>query len=140
MNKYSGAFDYKKFNALVETGKRFDSIAYEMKKKKMYPDTHIVDETKSVLWNKEQVAKMNKDILEEQNNAKIEAAEFWKKFYEELYEDTAKSYGFPRKLVELAWSKAWEDAHSYGFSEVFSHFEEELDFLADALNIMEDEK
>lgn len=76
------------------------------------------------------------DALEEYERA-IESYKEDKSYYKhcvnarmrEFHEKLMKDYGLCQQEFDIIWNKAWEDGHSYGLSEVYSHFNSLFDFV-----------
>lgn len=103
----------------------------------LLPPDAVVDEEKSVRWNREQVKALNKE-----RNAKATAL---KRKYEEcngLFEAEAKrrikeEYGLSEKAVNIVYGNAYERGHSAGFLEVWWNA---LEFAEFAKSILDAEK
>lgn len=88
------------------------------------PEGAVLDEYKSVKWNREEVAKHNEEV---DHYTSLE-----QKLYGIICRTMQKvlmgdKYNNP--YYELIWDRAYEDGHSYGMVEVKHFYEEYLDWM-----------
>lgn len=96
--------------------------------------THVEDETKSVIWNREFVRARNaKRALVQAQNRENEN-EVYRRFTEDLITAAMNEYGMSRKEASVVASKAYEEGHSAGYGEVLSCAQDLCGFWEDMCN------
>ena len=108
---------------------------WSLRRKKKYAENHIFDEEKSVRWNKEEVIRQNEKIDDEIKRANDDYSKANDKFQAFLVNHVFETYGFTKEMIKVAWDKAYEQSHSYGFNEVVETFEEYLDFSLEMITL-----
>lgn len=93
---------------------------YEPLPKKL-PPGHIEDTNKSVRWNQEFVQQKAQERIniEKHNQTVSQAAQ--KLFSEHLILAIQDACPASKRQAHLLYEKAWEDGHSYGYTEVVNH-------------------
>lgn len=98
----------------------------------------IIDEEKSVRWNREEVVrrneknkKMSMDDRHYHNLLDNAISEVIKKSADGWYMTE-----FSDEAINIIYNKAWEDGHSYGFMEVYSYFSDYMEMFVDACKAM----
>lgn len=111
---------------------------------KLLPSDYITDENQSVVWNREQVVIYNEKIKELKMRDSKYNQILDSMLIDAVIEDTTYSNsifdGIPKEAFKRIWSKAWEDGHAYGYHEVISYFNDEMDLFEDILKIMKEKK
>lgn len=110
---------------------RYDETYY---RKKLIKEGTILDEDKSVRWNREEVARQNEEI-----NTRIKNDKHWHSLEDNAMSDIIKAsandfymQGFSKETLNIIFAKAWEDGHSSGYGDVYSSFRELIDMFVDA--------
>jgi len=87
------------------------------------PAGHVLDEDKSVKWNREQVELNNKKYQEEVARLNTLKNKRRDEIMGMIYEKISYEVGhnLDRKKAEAIWNMAWERGHSYGISDVMGN-------------------
>ena len=102
------------------------------KPKRLLKDTDIIDEDKSVKWNREQIEKENEKI-KLHNEAIKEAKEKGPRvFKDDLIATLMGEHGLNADQASRVYRKAYEDGHSAGMHEILWNAQE-LGLLAEAI-------
>lgn len=96
-----------------------------------YKHGDIIDEEKSVKWNREEIEKRINARTEE-----VKRLNTLRNKLDNLYEKTAikvlaKEYKISIKETSILWAKAYEDSHSSGVTSVYNTFSELADMYED---------
>lgn len=91
---------------------------------RQFPKDHIFDETKSIVWNREEVARRNEEFLKEQERVQRKCV----MFEEELIAALQNDYGFSKARAVLIHCEAYDQGHSEGYYEVINKAENLADF------------
>lgn len=118
------------FESVVENyDNRYYTIPYAFKNT-LKPDT-VIDEDKSVKWNREEVERLNKEnatFVESINKLRITRRN-------ELFDDLKAVLKAENKMTDgqaqIVVDKAWAEAHSEGIKNVIIHIEELVEFISD---------
>ncbi len=94
----------------------------------------IIDEDKSVKWNREEVERINKDYDEEVTRLRNQKQSAINEVEKQIYEFIAECTGLPVEKAPKVWSMVYADHHSGGLYEIFGALEEMCDFLYELLN------
>lgn len=92
----------------------------------IYSDGAVIDEDKSVKWNREEVTKRRQARLDETNRLKQLKNELISIYDKALMEALASQYDISKSETELLWDFFYREHHSYGLREVHTHF---VDFM-----------
>ena len=94
------------------------------KKLNLYGDDHVIDENKSVKWNREEVVRRNEKIKAEKNVALTD------QFKEDVIEYILKNYEINnnKEIAISVYKMAWETGHSYGLHDVLQEVIEFAEF------------
>lgn len=110
---------------------RYDEVYY---RGKLIKEGTILDEDKSVRWNREEVARQNEEI-----NTRIKNDKHWRSLEDNAMCDIIKAsandfymQSFNKETLDIIFAKAWEDGHSSGYGDVYSTFRELIDMFVDA--------
>ena len=109
--------------------------AYNIKYSKtirLLKDTDIIDENKSVKWNKEQIALENEKIRLQNEAIKEAKREGPRKLENDLKTALMDEHGLNADQASKVYRKAYEDAHSSGEMEILWETQE-LGELAEAI-------
>lgn len=101
-------------------------------------DDTIIDENKSVKWNRDEVQRLNEEVKQKIVNERHYHNLIDKAVASVIKESVNSWYmeEFTDEAISIIYSKAWEDGHSYGFSEVYSYFRDYMDMFVDACKAM----
>ena len=103
------------------------------------PQNHIIDETKSVIWNRKQVAAHNETYLNAVKDLNRKKNEWRDKLVAEIAEYiSAQTDGKVTPAgAKLIWGYAYSESHSYGIESVFNTMNELVELFNSALNAKE---
>lgn len=133
MNKY----------ALMEAWEDFykeESSNRKEKRENYWNSTHIIDENQSIVWNKEQIIKHNREVEEKfkKNCASLFKKERNLQFKTfEYFRDEYSSIKLNKEMFEIVWAKSYDRGHSEGIYRIFDTIEEYLDFFSDMIEMSE---
>ena len=102
----------------------------------------VIDEDKSVKWNREEVARLQAAYDEEVKRLNTEKNKWRDELYDELYVAIQNEVGGGISVNDASaifW-KAYERGHSAGYSEVFGYLNDLMDFVGDIVNHRNDKK
>lgn len=99
-----------------------------------YKHDDVIDEDKSVKWNREEIERRINARTEE-----VKRLQTLRNKLDNLYEKTAikvlaKEYKISIKEASILWRKAYEDSHSSGITSVYSTFVELADMYEELRN------
>ena len=97
--------------------------------RKVKPD-YVFDENQSVKWNREMAEAHNKTV--DEAFAKYRKGEYKANFYDDCIEYIMDS-NFTKKQAGLIYSKCYENHHSCGYGQVFSHIDDEMYYIDEIL-------
>lgn len=100
--------------------------------KRLLKDTDIIDEDKSVKWNREQIEKENEKIKLHNEAIKEAKKKGPLKFEDDLKAVIMGEHGLNADQASKVYRKAYEDGHSAGMSEILWNAQE-LGELAEAI-------
>lgn len=123
-----GYFSSDKYLKMYEEYEKLSTDAYHKKREQRYDSTYVFDENQSVKWNREKVEEENEKLKQSALEADKKAADFYKEIGLKMQDEIMENYGFPAEIVAKAFSKAYQESHSYGYAEVLSTFSEILDY------------
>lgn len=95
---------------------------------KLYKENDILDENKSVKWNREEVLRRNEKMNEEKRRHQELVCQELKKI-ESFIKDKIMNFGFTEEQTEKIFQKAYENAHSNGYREVYEEAMDLSDFI-----------
>lgn len=99
--------------------------------KRPLKDGTILDENKSVKWNREQVELSKKKFDDEITAYRRARNDIYRLAEEETYQyiqdELEKDY--PLTKCAYLYQTAYEDGHAYGYQEVFNKIDELIDFM-----------
>lgn len=108
---------------------------FRARRTKPIPDDYVIDENKSVKWNREQVLEANQKLIEKieslKNQNSIAYGEATKKAKEFIRIGTT----FSDKQIDMIWDKAYEDGHSQGYDMVLQIAEDMVVYLEEFLKV-----
>lgn len=108
-----------------------------MKRISMLKETHVIDENKSVKWNREEVARVNAEAIAKYAEYQKTVNAMESKMTEEIIKAYANEYGMSIKRVEKIYSHAYSEGHSGGMYEVFNELDTMMDLFEEVLRIAE---
>ncbi len=97
---------------------------------KEFPKYHrgdIIDEDKSVKWNRDEIEKGIKARADEVQRLNKRRNELDNLYEKTMIKALAKEYKISIKESNILWRKAYDDEHSYGVTEVYHAFSELAD-------------
>lgn len=106
----------------------------EYMKPQYIPEDTILDEEKSVKWNREQVEKRNLDQQEKYESKKTQNSNMHDTQVGDIVRVYSEYSGFSKDRIEKIFHHAYKKQHSYGIYDVIQELEEILDLL-DELDI-----
>lgn len=98
----------------------------------------VLDEDKSVKWNREEVERLRAVYEAEVKNRQKEFYDNVNALEERARELLAKEYHFSKKETEIIWAKAYENGHSCG--DVYNTFLDLADMYEELRNANKKEK
>jgi len=87
----------------------------------------IIDEGKSVKWNREEIERRINARAEEVKRLKTLRNKLYNLYEQTAIKILAKEYKISIKEAGILWRKAYEDSHSFGVTSVYSTFSELAD-------------
>lgn len=103
--------------------------------KRLKPDT-VIDEEKSVRWNREEVERLNKEhdeTVAELNTKRNKARDaLYEHIYEYIIDEVGKNCS-RRKAIAI-WNYAFEQGHAYGLNGIYSCLNDIIDLAITLLN------
>lgn len=95
----------------------------------------IIDEDKTVRWNREEVERLQKLYEEEVKKLNTDKNKRRDSLYEELYKTIKKEVGnITIEDAKAIFNYAYEQGHSYGYNEVFSSLDDIMDLVSSIVN------
>ena len=94
----------------------------------------IIDEDKSVKWNREEVERINKEYDEEVTRLRNQQQWAINQVEKQIYELIAECTGISIEKAPKVWSMVYAEHHSGGLYEIFGALDEMCDFLYELLN------
>lgn len=102
--------------------------------RKKYKDGHVFDETKSVIWNREQVAIENQKIDKAIKAYHEDTNRLSKQLTNDVINALIDEYGFSKEVATKIENKICNDDH-HKISSYFYNLEEMADFIQDLMAI-----
>lgn len=106
---------------------------------KKYPQDAVIDEDRSVRWNREEVARRNEEYAKEvarlNTRRNIARDDVYNMLYEYIIDEVGN--GCTLNKAKLIWDYVYSVAHHSGDSELFATLSEVIDF---ATSLLEKEK
>lgn len=87
----------------------------------------VIDEEKSVKWNREEITKLQNAYNEERDRLFNERNRIQAAYKEDLARLMGAEFGLSPEEAQVVWCRAWEDSHSGGIYDVCSRFSELAD-------------
>lgn len=103
-----------------------------------YKTGDVIDEDKSVKWNREEIERRitaRNDEVKRLNTMKNTLSNLYETV---LIRELAKDYKISEKETKIIWSKAYDDNHAYGITSVYNTFTELADMYDDLKNACKD--
>ena len=88
---------------------------------KYYPGD-VIDEEKSVKWNREEIKKRMDARTREEKRLRALYNELNSLYEKITINALAKEYGISTKEVSIIWNKAYVDNHSFGMDAIYDEF------------------
>lgn len=119
----------------------YDKLAENCHKKyKMLLSTHVIDENKSVKWNREEVERLNEETKTELRKYQEECRNTYNNildeiftYYKEEYPEVLKNFNQFKNL----WEKVKYNSLTYGWHSVMSDLEDRLDEIDEFIKLGE---
>lgn len=92
---------------------------------------YVYDENQSVKWNREHRLELEKDYSDKLTEYQKESSNLELQFKHDLIRSSEKVYGINYKQGEIIYNQAWDQGHSYGYSQVVDDMITLLDFYKD---------
>lgn len=133
--------DIKKIDNIDALEKKYEEFCYSYshkpdRNKFPYPKVgEVLDENKSVKWNKEEVERFRKvhdDEVKRRNQEYNAITNAYENRFKELF---AEDYGIKVSESELIWSYAYSEGHSGGIYNVVAHFRDVASLYIDLLKV-----
>ena len=113
------------------------SIKPDSAKFPYYNQNDIIDENKTVKWNRDEVAKCREEYAKEKDrliHARNEALCHIINDIKELFSNELSTYHINSKksgkeIASLIYDKAYEDSHSYGIYDVLQKMDDYMNFI-----------
>lgn len=101
-----------------------------------YPDNYIIDENRSVKWNREQVRLRNEQWERERDLLMINYKSRMESVLNELYEIIQHEVGYDisKDQAITIWNKAYGSGHSYGTYGILTELNNLIEFVQDILS------
>ena len=97
---------------------------------KQYQPNDVIDDERSVRWNREEVARRNKEYDDEVSRLKTVRTDSLKDMNDHLLRVLRSDYDLKTNEVATIWEYAYDRSHSYGYKETLYTFEEVADLYA----------
>lgn len=101
--------------------KHFDYKPDEKKFPKYNPGD-VIDEEKSVKWNREEVERRMDARTKEKKQLRALHNELNSLYEKTMIKALAKEYKISEKEVGIIWAKAYDDLHAFGMTDVYDKF------------------
>lgn len=101
-----------------------------------YPDNYVIDENRSVKWNRDQI-KLHNEQWEKERNSIMEAhLVLMETVLDELYETIQYEVGYDisKDQAITIWNKAYNSGHSYGTYGILTELNNLIEFVQDILS------
>lgn len=93
----------------------------------------IIDEEKSVRWNREEVERRNNEMKERVEENRRELREKERQQHDDIIRAYANDSGLSEEQIGKIYSYAYSQYHSSGMSEVIDGLEELIDLVLDVM-------
>lgn len=106
--------------------------------KKEFPIYHrgqIIDEDKSIKWNREEVERCRAAHEAEEKRLWVLRNELDSLYEKTLMKALAEEYEISTKEASIIWAQAYADNHSFGLSSVYDRFDELSDMYRELCKI-----
>lgn len=133
--------DIKKIDDIDTLEEKYEEFCYGYSHKPdrdefPYPRINdVIDEDKSVKWNKEEVERLRKAHDDEVRRRNQEYAAINHAYSDRFKKLLAKDYGIKVAEAELIWSYAYSEGHSGGIYNVVAHFRDVASLYIDLLKV-----
>jgi hypothetical protein len=114
------------YNVVVENLEKAHSMPYIAEGKRYLPD-HIFDENESVIWNKNEVVKRNKQRDELTKKIREDRSFAIANAEADVLTYIKERGGFSDKVCNNIYSYAWDMGHSSGVREVMQYVDDLID-------------
>ena len=96
---------------------------------KYLKDSTVIDEDKSVKWNREEVERLNEEMKAKVNKNKQERRDMDNKYRKDVIRAYANDSGYSEEKVGVIFNHAYSESHSSGMNEVIQTLEELIDLI-----------
>lgn len=93
----------------------------------------IIDEEKSVRWNREEVERRNKEMREKVEENRRQRREKERQQHDDIVRVYANDSGLSEEQIGKIYSYAYSKYHSSGMSEVINEMDELIDLVVDVM-------
>lgn len=105
-----------------------------------YKNTDIIDEDKSVKWNREEIERRIAARDNEVKRLNRQYNQVINMYTKAICADLADTYDLSDAEITKIWNYSYEDHHSEGFYEVYAHCEFLCEFYTDCLALRKKRK
>lgn len=113
-----------------ESNRLYEERKAYLQKHHMLPADTVLDEEKSVRWNREEVLRRNNECREMVSSFAEKFGQCEQEIRKEIITYIQSEYALSETMANVVYSAAYEDGHSAGYEEVIS-------FIADYANFAE---
>lgn len=117
---------------LIDDLEKMCAMPCKPTRNRLKPDT-VIDENKSVKWNREEVQRQNDLYEQEVKDLNTKKNKFRDSLYDEVIEKIADETDLPKDKVESIWFYAYGKSHHYGIHSVVDTVRELIDLFNDVL-------
>lgn len=123
------------FDQLIEEAAKIADMTYTPDKEKFpkYGKGQIIDEEKSVRWNREEVIKRNEAFDKERHRLISEKSNAERSLDDKIKAYIAQEIPISLDKVSIIFKRLYEDHHAYGYREILEFVYEEIDYVQSIL-------
>ena len=121
-------------NIILESWTEFEKNFSTIPNPEQFPKyraNDIIDEDKSVKWNREEVKRRIDNRNAESTRLRTTKNEISHLYENVLIRELAKDYEISEMETKIIWRKAYEDSHAYSIASVYNTFAELADMYED---------
>ena len=123
---------FEELEARVKCG-RYDPPP---KPRKPLPDTHVIDENKSVKWNRDQVKRLNDTADKERMEYLRKKSQAAHRFTADCQSAIRDWLGDLEQVGPLVFQCAWDEGHAYGYMEVLRYARKYCEIVENVLRVV----
>lgn len=117
---------------IIDDLERMCAMSCKPTRHRLKPDT-VIDEDKSVKWNREEVQRQNDLYEQEVKELNSKKNRLRDSLYDEIYEKISYELDIPKDKAKPIWAYAYNEGHSYGVHGVVQLVMELIDLFNDVL-------